>query len=251
MKTVTVRKEQLYCGDLILVNAQYALREAAVPCLVPVDPFFPDVLLRRDAAFRLRSALGRLSAAGEIVPVSGYRSAGEQQEIYRTSLRENGRRFTRQYVAAVDHSEHQTGLAIDLGRNQKEIDFIRPDFPEEGICGAFRRAAPRFGFIERYAKGKEAVTGIAWEPWHFRYVGTPHAELIAANGFALEEYLVFLKDFRESSRYVYREEDGAAAEIYYVPAEEDETVLSVPDGARCSVSGNNADGYIVTVRRMQ
>lgn len=52
----------------------------------------------------------------------------------------------------------QTGLAIDLGRASEHIDFIRPDFPTDGVCGAFRRLAARYGFIERYPRGREAVT---------------------------------------------------------------------------------------------
>ena len=75
-------------------------------------------------------------------------------------------------------SEHQTGLAIDLGKAAGYIDFIRPAFPYDGVCGRFRRLAARYGFIERYQRGKEEVTGISAEPWHFRYVGAPHAQLM-------------------------------------------------------------------------
>lgn len=76
-----------------------------------------------------------------IVPVSGYRSLNEQMDIYNDSLKDNGEDFTRKYVALPKHSEHQTGLAIDLGLNKEKIDFIRPDFPYDGICGTFRRFA--------------------------------------------------------------------------------------------------------------
>lgn len=84
----------------------------------------------------------------------------------------------------------RTGLAIDLGENVPELDFIRPSFPDTGICGTFRARAAEFGFILRYPKGKEAVTGIGWEPWHFRYVGVPFAREIADRGLTLEEYLL-------------------------------------------------------------
>lgn len=108
-------------------------------------------------------------------------------------MAESGEAFTRQYVALPGCSEHQTGLAIDLGRASEHIDFIRPDFPTDGVCGAFRRLAARYGFIERYPRGREAVTGIAHEPWHFRYVGAPHALLLTENGLCLEEYPDFLR----------------------------------------------------------
>ena len=85
-------------------------------------------------------------------------------------------------------SEHQTGLAIDLGLRGPEVDFLCPDFPYTGPCGDFRRLAADYGFVERYPAGKEPITGIAHEPWHFRYVGVPHAERMAAMGLVLEEY---------------------------------------------------------------
>ena len=131
----------------------------------------------------------RLDGWRFIVPVSGWRSWEEQQTIYTQSLRENGPVFTAKFVAMPGHSEHQTGLAIDLGLLQPEIDFIRPAFPYEGICQKFRELAPAYGFLERYPEGKEHITGIAHEPWHFRYVGTPYSEEIARTGLTLEEYL--------------------------------------------------------------
>ena len=107
----------------------------------------------------------------------------------RQSLAENGREFTEQYVARPGCSEHQTGLAIDLGLRLPEIDFIRPYFPYDGLAGRFRQLAAEYGFVERYPQGKEAVCGIAHEPWHFRYVGRPHALIMQKRGLTLEEYL--------------------------------------------------------------
>ncbi len=113
----------------------------------------------------------------------------EQTQIYEDSLRENGGEFTKKFVALPGCSEHQTGLAIDLGLCKEEIDFICPDFPYEGICQKFRQMAPDYGFVERYPAGKEKVTGIGHEPWHFRYVGRPHARIMTDRGLVLEEYL--------------------------------------------------------------
>ena len=141
-----------------------------------------------------------------------------------------------------DHSEHQTGLAIDLALNTDNIDFIRPDFPYSGICEEFRKAAPEFGFIERYPAGKENITGIAHEPWHFRYVGFPHSMIIAEKEFTLEEYTEYIKSFRQECPLSYSHK-GIAAEIFYAPAE---TEISV-NNAVCQVSGNNTDGFVVTL----
>lgn len=176
-------------NGLILVNKQHAYLPDMEQDLVPVHKDYPDILLEREAACALSRIMEQLGGWELIVPVSGWRSEEEQLEIYEASLRENGTEFTAKFVAMPGHSEHQTGLAIDLGLRQLEIDFLCPEFPYEGICQKFREMAPAYGFIERYPADKESITGIAHEPWHFRYVGTPHSEFMAVNGLTLEEYL--------------------------------------------------------------
>lgn len=177
-------------NDLILVNQEHLYPGNARQNLVIIHPDLPDILMEQEAAKALDRLMQEINGWRHIVPVSGWRSYAEQQKIYQDSLRDNGREFTEQYVAHPGHSEHQTGLAIDLGLRQPDIDFICPAFPYEGICQRFRELAPSYGFIERYPEGKESVTGIAHEPWHFRYVGTPHAERITRKGLTLEEYLL-------------------------------------------------------------
>ncbi len=229
-------------GSLILVNRDCPLAGSDWDDLMPVSEDFPRIQLRQEAALALRALLSEIRSGTEIVPVSGYRSRQEQVALYRESLVENGEEFTRKFVALPDCSEHQTGLAIDLGWNRPPIDFIRPDFPQDGICGKFRAQAGRFGFILRYPQGKERVTGIAWEPWHFRYVGRPHGEIIAEKGMVLEEYHQWLKGFTPASPLSW-ESGGEAYEIFCSPT------LPVPLPETWAVSGNNIDGYIVTLRR--
>lgn len=176
-------------NSLILVNRQHPYTMSVRQNLTPVLPAFPRILLEREATHALSRLMEKLGGWVNILPVSGWRSFTDQRKIYLDSLRDNGREFTRQFVALPGHSEHQTGLAIDLGLQGEDMDFIRPSFPYEGICQYFRELAPAYGFIERYPAGKEGVTGIAHEPWHFRYVGAPHAESMARQGLCLEEYL--------------------------------------------------------------
>jgi D-alanyl-D-alanine dipeptidase/carboxypeptidase len=179
--------------------------------------------------------------------VSGWRSKQKQQEIYDQSLLENGAAFTEQFVARPDHSEHQTGLAIDLGLNKLEIDFIRPDFPYFGICQTFREKAVAYGFIERYPKGKEDVTGIAQEPWHFRYVGAPHAAIITELGLTLEEYHVFLKQYPYGKKcFPYRIGNQSITVSYLEATTGADTKLEIDSDIPYSVSGNNADGFVLT-----
>lgn len=249
MNTVVLGREKVHKGALVLVNERYPLLDGNLMGLSPVDERFSDILMKRDAVNVLRLIFDKISAAGRIVPVSGYRTSEEQREIYENSLRENGGEFTRKFVALPDHSEHQTGLAIDLALDAPDIDFICPEFPYDGICGDFRKAAPDYGYIERYPAGKEEITGIAHEPWHFRYVGFPHSAIIARNGFALEEYVDFIKAYSNERRFVFEREGNSPMEIFYVPAVLGATRISLPGCHIYQISGNNADGFIVTVWR--
>lgn len=234
-------------GNLLLVNADFALHKEEQKDLVPAIQHYPEVLVKKKAAEALQKVFRKIGCEGHIVPVSGYRSGEEQTQIYETSLMENGEDFTRKFVALPYHSEHQTGLAIDLGLKKEEIDFICPDFPYEGICNEFRKAAVNYGFIERYPKGKEDITGIAHEPWHFRYVGCPHSQIMSEKDMTLEEYLVFIKRFSQDTPYVWFDEDGNAADIFYVNAVTPD--IAIPDNCTCQISGNNMDGYVVTLWR--
>lgn len=195
---------------LILVNQQY--RICGEPDdLVSVSSAYEQIKLRRTAQAALTKLLCTIGSGDQIVPVSGYRSREEQTVIYETSLLENGAEFTRKYVALPGCSEHQTGLAIDLAMKREVIDFIRPDFPYDGICGQFRKLAPKYGFIERYPLGKEQITGIAHEPWHFRYVGCPHAEILTAQNLTLEEYI---KNYDKYQKYISLQENAQAGAIH-------------------------------------
>ena len=234
-----------YCVKQVLINAQYPIKCMDNGKLTTVDSYFPNVLLRSEAASALQKILSKIMAGKEIVPVSGYRSMKEQSAIYQNSLRANREAFTNQFVSLPGHSEHQTGLAIDLGQNQKKIDFIRPNFPYEGICGDFRKVTPDFGFVERYPKEKETITGIAHEPWHFRYVGTPHAEIMREHHFCLEEYIDFLKRFSQDQPYTFYK-DSQEIQIFYLKADTESVSLEVAEDGSLSVSGNNVDGYIIT-----
>lgn len=234
----------IHSGLLILVNAEHPIQHMERPVLAPAVPG-SDILLDTRAAAMLSGLISRLGAAGEIVPVSGWRSAEEQQEIWDGSMRENGAEFTRKYVALPGCSEHQTGLAIDLALRADSIDFIRPEFPYDGICGRFRALAADYGFVERYQSGKEDITGIAAEPWHFRYVGRPHARIMCDMGLCLEEYVEYLRSYPYPERLLEVRGEIYEAEVGFAGARD---ALGLPD-APYQVSGNNVDGYIYTLWR--
>ena len=234
----------IHNGLLILVNAEHPIQHMERPVLAPAVPG-SDILLDTRAAAMLSGVISRIGAAGEIVPVSGWRSEAEQREIWDGSMRESGEEFTRKYVALPGCSEHQTGLAIDLALRADNIDFIRPEFPYDGVCGQFRALAADYGFIERYEAGKERVTGIAAEPWHFRYVGRPHARIMCEMGLCLEEYVEYLRAYPYPERLLEVRGEVYEAEVGFAGARD---TLGLPD-APYQVSGNNVDGYIYTLWR--
>lgn len=235
-KKCILKKEDIYRGNLILINHDYLLK-IKIPSmeLEVVDQNHLNMFLQKEANYFLKRTLKKINAKEQIVPVSAFRTLEEQKKIIEDSIIENGEEFTKQYVALPNASEHQTGLAIDLGLNQEKIDFIRPCFPRNGICEEFRKQAVQYGFIERYKEDKKEITKINAEEWHFRYVGYPHSAIIEKYGFCLEEYIDYLK--KESITY----KDYS---IEFVPYCGEPLLLELHN--EDSVSGNNVDGFIIT-----
>lgn len=233
---VVLKESDIYKGNLILVNPNYLLKEEiSYDTLEIFSNTYDDILYNKNANRYLQFVLNEISSNNKIVPVSGFRTLKEQEQIIKDSIRDNGEEFTRKYVALPNASEHQTGLAIDLGLNKGEIDFIRPSFPHNGICEKFRKVAVKYGFIERYKEEKEEITKISAEEWHFRYVGYPHSEFIESNNMCLEEYIELLK--KEKLKY-------KDYEISYLAYKGKEITLEL--NKYDSVSGNNIDGFILT-----
>ncbi|MCI8554221.1 MAG: M15 family metallopeptidase [Clostridiales bacterium] len=243
LNRVILTRADLAHGSLILINRKHPFRreEAAVQAELSREA---GPLLNRECAAQLLRLIAACRGRRTLLPVDGYRTHDQQQTLYLGSLRSNGSAYTERYVALPDCSEHQTGLAADMAKREPRIDPICPFFPDSGRCGAFRRLAADYGFIERYPAGKESITGVAHEPWHFRYVGVPHAHMMADNDLTLEEYLQLLTGFREGRPL--HTPDGSAL-IYYVEASEDETWLELPSSGRCRISGDNSGGFIVTI----
>ncbi|MFZ2539052.1 MAG: D-alanyl-D-alanine carboxypeptidase family protein [Oscillospiraceae bacterium] len=250
MTTLTLNENDIYKGNLILVNAEYPFMFKSNMELIPADEKHSNILMERGAATALAHILGNINSLDQIVPVSGYRSEKEQKQIYSDSLQKSGQEFTEKYVALPKHSEHHTGFAINLGLKKDVINFICPDFPYEGICDRFRKTAPQYGFIERYQSLKEMITGIAHEPWHFRFVGYPHSEIIMEHGLSLEEYIEYIKKYTYEGKHLEVTIGRQKAEVFYVPfLFLGQIELCIPDNCLYEVSGNNVDGFIITLWR--
>ena len=106
----------------------------------------------------------------------------------------------------------------------------------------------KYGFTVRYPAGKEDVTGVSDYDYYFRYVGYPHAYAMKVKGVCLEEYLELLRNYSSDSPLKLTTDDGSVYNIYYVTATGEQTSLSVPADGNYTVSGDNKDGFIVTVK---
>ncbi len=227
-------------NELILVNAKHPLR--AAPSTDTFVEVADNVLLDRRAAVLLERLIDDIGGCGLVLPVSGWRSREEQRRIWEDTLKKDGIEFAEKYVALPGCSEHEMGLAVDLALAGGEIDPICPSFPYDGICAVFRANAARYGFIERYPRGKEAVTGIAHEPWHFRFVGVPHATIIARRGLTLEEYTDALRAESDDGERESLDEGGYAFRVSYYRGK----LPTATDEYRREISDDNCGGRIVT-----
>lgn len=177
-------------GDIFLVNRQHVISEQYVPdSLRKTQVHGMSQSMREDAAAALEELFQAAQADGiKLSSVSGYRSYSKQSLLYDRKIKRTGSETEAdKLVARPGASEHQLGLAMDLAtRNSSTLSEKFGSTPEGQWVYA---NCQRFGFIVRYLKGYEDVTGYSFEPWHIRYVGPEHAEAIAASGLPFETYL--------------------------------------------------------------
>ena len=184
---------------LVLVNKNYALSEDYEPS----DLVLPNVLstdynqnqnqniyLRKEAAIHLEQLFyaAQNEAGLTLLARSGYRSYQTQISLYDRYVSQNGTEKADTFSARAGHSEHQTGLAMDVTADSVNRQLVT-DFglTPEGIW--LKENAHRFGYIIRYLEGREDETGYQYEPWHIRYVGVEAATEIYENNWILEQYL--------------------------------------------------------------
>ena len=174
---------------LVLVNKNNQLQSDYIPKnLESISLRFAnkDKYLRKDAKEAFENLSSEASALGyRIVAVSAYRDYNYQNELFNYYVEEKGLDYALDCSAKPGHSEHQTGLAVDVEGENKDYD----NFEDTKEFSWMKENAHRFGFILRYPKGKEHITGFKYEPWHYRYVGIDAAYKIYEKNITLEEYL--------------------------------------------------------------
>lgn len=117
--------------------------------------------------------------------ISSYRSYSYQETLYNSYVEKDGHNKADTYSARPGFSEHQTGLVIDI--DNEILPYER--FEETEEFKWMEENAHKFGFILRYPKDKEEITGYSYESWHYRYVGREIASYLKENNLTLDEYI--------------------------------------------------------------
>lgn len=171
-----------YIDNVIVVNKSYSLPSNYVPNnLVSINGYIKVVDYVKTAFTELVSDSTSLGL--NIYASSGYRSYSDQKYIYNNYVSWDGQENADTYSARAGHSEHQTGLAID-------VNTVDSSFEGTDESNWLKDNCYKYGFIIRYPKGKDDITGYMYEPWHIRYVGKELATTLYNNGdwITMEEY---------------------------------------------------------------
>lgn len=235
-----ISASRIYQGNLLLVNKDYALHPEGITSDIITLSEHGELTagyalldnstqLSKTVAMQFARMVEAAGGDGvsQFLISSGYRDTDKQKQLYE----EKGA----DYALPPGHSEHNLGLSLDIGSSQMEMSRA----PE----GRWLEAnAWDYGFILRYPKDKSDITGIQYEPWHFRYVGLPHSIIMRDKHYTLEEYLDYLKEQQSVTLKV----KGIVYNISYYPVNGKSTFVPIPAGQQYDISGNNVDGVIIT-----
>lgn len=173
---------------LVIVNKNNKLPKNFIPKnlqKISLEYSNKDKYLVRDACIQFENLSAEAKKQGyKIIAVSTYRSEDYQKKLFDNYTKEKGIKHTLLYSAKAGHSEHQTGLAVDVMGSNNNYNFFEDSIEFDWMINN----AHKFGFILRYPQNKTTITGFAYEPWHYRYVGKTVAKYIYENKITLEEY---------------------------------------------------------------
>ena len=168
-------------GILVICNKYYTLKKDYVPDLVSLNGYGGGQIQKETATYFKKMSDVAKKDGISIRNVSGYRSYNTQVYLYNNYVKEDGQKKADTYSARAGTSEHQTGLATD-------INSVSSSFENTEAFKWLSKNAHKYGFILRYPKGKEFITGYMYEPWHYRYVGLDVAKFIYENNITYDEY---------------------------------------------------------------
>ncbi|NLC66081.1 MAG: SH3 domain-containing protein [Clostridium sp.] len=167
-----------YINGILIVNKEYTLPRSYAP---------GESSVAREAFKRLKKE-ARESGLNLVV-FSSYRSYDYQNGSYNNRVKQYGESNASKWTAKAGQSEHQSGLAFDIGESSRQDQWARKTFHSTEAAKWLKHNSHKHGFIIRYPKGKEYITGFNHESWHLRYVGIDHATEIYKRDITLEEYL--------------------------------------------------------------
>lgn len=217
------REDIVFSDALMLVNAAHLLPEGYEATLVEYNGAYMNPRMV-DSYIALRDAVQEKTDV-RIYVASDFRTAEEQAELVAAGRSSE--------TAGVGASEHQTGLALDL--YAKGFDGMR--FLRSPAGRTVNDVCHEYGFIIRYPKGEEKITGISYEPWHLRYVGAPHARIIGESGITLEEYIELL-----APNVWY------ASGEYLISRRTPDSLILPTAWQTCEISPDNTGHYVVTIK---
>ncbi|WP_321284797.1 M15 family metallopeptidase [Exiguobacterium profundum] len=186
----------LELDELILVNKKIALPADYQPSdLVEANIDFVDStvgerrMLRKEAAQAIEGLMKGAKAAGiDLKGTSAFRSYAYQVNLFNAYVERDGKEQAMKYSAPPGHSEHQTGLAIDV--SSASVNYQLTQSLGETVEGKWLADhAHEYGFIIRYQKAFEEETGYMYEPWHLRYIGIEHAKQVHALNQPYDRYI--------------------------------------------------------------
>ena len=167
----------------VLVNKFHALPSDYVPNDLVEIPSFPNLQIKDDAVDDFENLLAAAKLDNVIIiPYSTYRSYDYQKGLYNKYLQTDSQEEVDTYSARPGHSEHQTGLALDVRSSSHWSNLTDSDY-EWMLNNSYK-----YGFIIRYPKDNSRITGYQEEPWHLRYIGIEHATKVHELGITFDEY---------------------------------------------------------------
>ncbi len=175
--------------DKLLVNKYYSLGNYTPSDLVYLSNSYSNngLMLRTEVKNAFETLAKDAKAKGlTIKAMSGYRSYGAQQTVYNNYVKRSGQRSADTYSARAGHSEHQTGLTLDVYNGQA----VFTSFKNTKEYLWMKDNAHKYGFIQRYLAGKEKISGFVAEEWHYRYLGVEMATQVYESSLSYDEYYV-------------------------------------------------------------
>ena len=173
---------------MVLVNKLNRLQSNYVPHdleKISLNYATNNKFLRKEAKENFEKLSSDAKKIGySIIAVSAYRDYDYQENLFNNYVKEKGENYALKCSAKAGHSEHQTGLSVDVMGSNNDYD----QFEKSKEFDWMKNNSYKYGFILRYPKGKEYITGFKYEPWHYRYVGKDIASIIYTEGITLEEY---------------------------------------------------------------